>query len=581
MLKMNISIQLKKAQKLCQEHKFNLAKDIYEKILISWPNQIEALQNLSMIYIRQNDLGGAEKIFDKLYFLVQDKNTLINYSLLKLNLGKFTEVVKVSKENEHIDELKINAIRALRNLKKSQECLDLIQKYEEINKLNFHLIIEKTLVLNQLNQYKESIQLLQENFEKFMNNEDLFYINLGICYQNENQDIKAIESFKKIFKDSKFYTESQVQIGKSLSKLEQLEELEDLIKQQSDNTIRSSLLTFAAEVFYEQQNITKSLECYKSAINLNPENYDALTGTAELYLKEQKYDEGFDYWRWRVRKGLKLNKRFFVDDTEINHIDKFNKINLLAEQGIGDELFYIRLIQILPNKIREKVRLFVDQRLIEVIKENISDIEIFNIDEYKINNLSDEVTLNCGSLPRFIDINQKSLREIKKFEIKETFKLDRIGKRIGVSWISKNDQLEKFKSVSLSKIMESLPNDVSFQVLNLQYGDVSHEIAEINKTGRNDIYQAKYDLYNEISKLFELVSKCDVVITVCNFTAHVAGSLGIKTYVLIPKNKGRLWYWYGEKSDWYESVEYIHQSRDGDWDNVMKELSEKLRIKFS
>ena len=191
------------------------------------------------------------------------------------------------------------------------------------------------------------------------------------------------------------------------------------------------------------------------------------------------------------------------------------------------------------------------------------------------------MTLNCGSLPRFIDINQKSLREIKKFEIKETFKLDRIGKRIGVSWISKNDQLEKFKSVSLSKIMESLPNDVSFQVLNLQYGDVSHEIAEINKTGRNDIYQAKYDLYNEISKLFELVSKCDVVITVCNFTAHVAGSLGIKTYVLIPKNKGRLWYWYGEKSDWYESVEYIHQSRDGDWDDVMKELSEKLRIKFS
>ena len=120
---MNIGIQLKKAQKLCQEHKFNLAKDIYEKILISWPNQIEALQNLSMIHIRQNDLENAEKIFDKLYFLAQDKNTLINYSFLKFNLGKFTDVLKVSKENEHIDELKINAIRALRNLKKARNVL--------------------------------------------------------------------------------------------------------------------------------------------------------------------------------------------------------------------------------------------------------------------------------------------------------------------------------------------------------------------------------------------------------------------------------------------------------------------------
>ena len=443
------------------------------------------------------------------------------------------------------------------------------------------LIIENILVLNQLKHYKYSIKMLQDNFEIFNNNEDLFYMNLGICYQNENQDFKAIESFKKILNSSKYYSESQIQIGKSLSKLNKLSELEDFVTTQRNNNVRSVLLTFVAENYIEDHNQEKALESYKNAINDNPDNYDALTGIAEFYLKQQNYNDGFYYWRWRVRKGIKQNKRFYSDDSEIMSIDKYNKINVLAEQGIGDELFYLRLIPLLQNKVKEKLKLYIDRRLIEVIKANLIDIDVYDIKDYKQNNLYDEVSLNCGSLPRFIDIDKKNLKELKKFKIKETFKLDNIQKLIGISWISKNEQFEKSKSIELAKIIESLPDSINHQIVNLQYGDVNDEITKINESRNINIIDTEYDLYNDINKLFELVSKCDFVITVCNFTAHVAGSLGVKTYLLIPKSKGRLWYWYGDKNDWYESVEYLHQSQDGDWGDVMENLSEKLRIKFS
>jgi tetratricopeptide (TPR) repeat protein len=578
---MNINIQLKKAQKLFREHKLNLAKDIYQKILISWPNQIEALQNLSMIYVKQNDLKAAEKLLDRLYLLVQDKNLIINYSSLKLNLGKYSEVVKISNENESLDSLKLNTIRALRYLKKYNECLDLIKVYKSKNPINYMLIIENILVLNQLKQYKYSIKMLQDNFEIFNNNEDLFYMNLGICYQNENQEFKAIESFKRILTSSKYYSESQIQIGKSLSKLNKLAELENFVTTQRNNNVRSVLLTFVAEAYIEDHNQEKALESYKNAINDNPENYDALTGIAELYLKQQNYNDGFYYWRWRVRKGIKQNKRFYSDDSEIMSIDKYNKINVLAEQGIGDELFYLRLIPLLQDKVKEKLKLYIDRRLIEVIKANLIDIDVYDIEDYKKNNLYDEVSLNCGSLPRFIDIDKKNLKELKKFKIKETFKFDKIQKLIGISWISKNEQFEKSKSIELAKIIKSIPDSINHQIVNLQYGDVNDEITKINESRNINIIDTEYDLYNDINKLFELVSKCEIVITVCNFTAHVAGSLGVKTYLLIPKSKGRLWYWYGDKNDWYESVEYLHQSQDGDWGDVMENLSEKLRIKFS
>ena len=44
---------------------------------------------------------------------------------------------------------------------------------------------------------------------------------------------------------------------------------------------------------------------------------------------------------------------------------------------------------------------------------------------------------------------------------------------------------------------------------------------------------------------------------------HITG-LGKKTFLLLPKGKGRLWYWSSEKkkSIWYPSIEVVEQKND-------------------
>ena len=75
-----------------------------------------------------------------------------------------------------------------------------------------------------------------------------------------------------------------------------------------------------------------------------------------------------------------------------------------------------------------------------------------------------------------------------------------------------------------------------------------------------------------------MIDICDFIITVSNTNAHLSGALGKKTYLLLPKGKGRLWYWSSEnnKSNWYPSIEILQQNVVGSWTSVIDDLRKTL-----
>jgi len=75
-----------------------------------------------------------------------------------------------------------------------------------------------------------------------------------------------------------------------------------------------------------------------------------------------------------------------------------------------------------------------------------------------------------------------------------------------------------------------------------------------------------------------LCAACDLVITVSNVTAHVAGALGRPVWQLLPKGNGRLGYWFTGRSDspWYPSMRIFTQQAPGDWGPVFEEVKKEL-----
>ena len=75
----------------------------------------------------------------------------------------------------------------------------------------------------------------------------------------------------------------------------------------------------------------------------------------------------------------------------------------------------------------------------------------------------------------------------------------------------------------------------------------------------------------------EAVASCDLVITSCTSVAHLAGAMGVPTWIVIPVLPYYLWAKPGSKTEWYDSVRLFRQTGHGDWTTVFGELKKELQ----
>jgi len=61
------------------------------------------------------------------------------------------------------------------------------------------------------------------------------------------------------------------------------------------------------------------------------------------------------------------------------------------------------------------------------------------------------------------------------------------------------------------------------------------------------------------------ISQCETVITSCTSIAHLAGAMGVNTYIIVPILPYYLWAPPGAETDHYESVTLFRQTQYGDW----------------
>ena len=73
-------------------------------------------------------------------------------------------------------------------------------------------------------------------------------------------------------------------------------------------------------------------------------------------------------------------------------------------------------------------------------------------------------------------------------------------------------------------------------------------------------------------KIGSLLKELDIFITISNSTAHLAGSLGVKTILIKPENYALFHYWNQKtnKTPWYSSVELVDKESFFNNSNFLK-----------
>lgn len=328
-------------------------------------------------------------------------------------------------------------------------------------------------------------------------------------------------------------------------------------------------------------------QCYLRAHSLDRTSSDALWNLAILYLLKGEFEKGLPLYEARWSTSHQASDRFHSPKPWVDSSRYYNSILIWPEQGVGDEIMFASHFGFL-HLLSRRVSIIADERLIPMFRRSFPVFDFLPRVGY-INHNDYEAHLPIGSLPllRFQmgisqswfgkpylipPANSKGIEDIKRCIPQ--------GKRlVGISWRSHNDKTQTDRTIPLIELLKTLDPSADFAI-NLQYGESAEEFeASCKALDLSHHSTAEIDKFNDWEGLSTLVAACDQVVSVDNSTAHLAGSLGVSSFILLPLCPDWRWGLESTFSQWYESVQLVRQDTSRNWDHALNELNAALARK--
>jgi hypothetical protein len=145
------------------------------------------------------------------------------------------------------------------------------------------------------------------------------------------------------------------------------------------------------------------------------------------------------------------------------------------------------------------------------------------------------------------------------------------GRRIGISWFTTNE-FETTRSIPLAQWLPLLARK-ECHFVSLQHGVTGEVLAQFCREHPCTISVPDFDVLRDTDGLAALIASLDEVVTIDNSIAHMAGAMGVKTTLLLPKGHNFRWPEKGDGTLWYASVRVVRQKKAGEWETVMEEVA--------
>ena len=475
---------------------------------------------------------------------------------------------------------------AYREINQPYEAIKYFEKAFETNNKDVSSLNSIGLILKFYEKYEEALEYFNKSISLEPNY--VWYSNRGNTKSALGDFDGALEDFNKALhyndKSAEIYNNIASALNEKGLPADALPYLKKAIQLKDDFADAYNNLGIANEFL---KNREESIKYFKKALEFDPTNDDASTFLSYYHFTKGEYDLFKKRYRSRLfkkksRQAIPLNiAKPFYEAVSL----KNKNILVYDEQGIGDEIFFVGLLNEFMKNVSDKITIVCSDRAKTIYNLSLNNIEVFTRNEIKNLNLKFDYEMPIGSFMEYIDYENNSifpldqylvpsnpLKEFWKNELKTHFK----GKTIGICWRGgrTSGQLKK-RTLSLSDILENLPLDGNY--VNLQYGSVEDDISKAEQeTGRKIINFGDVDPLKEIDNQFAIISNLDHVITVQGTTYHMAGALSIPTTGLLSVAPDFRYLNEGKKCFFYKSIENLRQQNLSDWKPVLNEM----RVKF-
>ena len=443
------------------------------------------------------------------------------------------------------------------------------------------------------------------------------YYNLGLIYQEKQDDESAELFFQKTIELNPSYVESYMRLAQlyykhNLHELELLQYEKALRIDSSREEIyhnlgriylknyefEKALVSFKKLLIVEPNNVdilNKVGSCYQllndipqaklyyeKALSLNPHNISTLYNLSYIYLLQKDYLRGFDLYRNRYSVVVRGDTQGGVayPPTLLTPADdiKDKTVYISHEQGLGDTITFARFFPLFVEK-GAKIVSYVPPSLTKLLAYNYPEINFiapnsditfdYNFPMMEAPYLLRTTFENIPFCEKYLQVNSAdTLHFQEKQQFTSKYKLGIVFKG------SSADTAIKNRSINVEALLQTLiklPKDI--ELFSLQYDATPEELALLQKYGVKDLANEIEDFYDTAV----MIDAMDMMVSVDTSVLNLCGALGKTTIGLL--NFTNLWRWVQDTdthSIWYRSISLLQQTEYKNWDNVLENLNQKI-----
>jgi hypothetical protein len=392
------------------------------------------------------------------------------------------------------------------------------------------------------------------------------------CFKNVSRDwpehdigkAKALVG-KKFFESALFYADAAVEefafnpeawqvLGLALERLGRFEEARDAYDKALElnpdtNPSYYQNTAYIREMLGDYEGAKVG---YQTCASLFPSHIFARLCLGMCQMRLGEWDAGLANYEFRLAlyRPLPTNGKPIWNGEEIAG----RRLAIYAEQGLGDTIQFLPLAkQIRTVWEPSEIVLYVQDELVRLTRLLYPGFTVSTVGSYYPHDLH----VSVMSLFRiFLE------RGLNPFVLRPAIPC-RDGD-IGICWKGNHGHLQDhWRS---AKLDDFRPISDVFKSVSLQHGAE----AEATQAGLRII--PKGDLLDLMKGMINLRA----VVTVDTAVAHLAGSMGIPTAILITPNPDWRWSTSGDTTPWYQSVRLFRQEKWGDWSGPVAKAKEWL-----
>jgi tetratricopeptide (TPR) repeat protein len=405
--------------------------------------------------------------------------------------------------------------------------------------------------------------------------------NLGSALTGQGRHEDAIECFRQVLARQPGHVVAHYNMGNSLSALDRPDA--------AVASYRAALANFSAATEVDrladiQANLGRALVDlgrYDDALASCRAMAATRPGAAEwneslVLLLLGRFAEGW----------LKYEGRWLVADHDPPRKDarvpvlaevRGKRILLTREQGHGDLIQFARYVPLLAERgAHVSIETYVELKALMQTLDGAETVTVMGEDEPPADIVTPLLSMplvfgtDLDSIPARVPYLRAPPDRLTRWRQRLG---PRTNPRVGISWWG-SQHIPK-RSLSIEKLLPLL------SLTGLEFHALQREVPPEQRVWF-ELSSALIDHSSELNDFADtaaLISLLDLVVTIDTSVAHLAGAMGKPVWIMLQHNAD--WRWLLDRSDspWYPTARLFRQKRRGDWDSVVADVVQALRMR--